>query len=232
LWCEFFWSGFLGPPFHRQDTFFKFGLQAWYFLGVAAVCGILRAEFSISRSVKVWRVVAAILLPIAVYSSLLTLCARARNFEEFKGFDSWSYLAAPERAAANWLFQNARDGDGIFEAEKKDGGDYSEYSRYAHATGVPAVIGPQAHSFQWLGNWDEVFARKNAVRALYTGNDAVLQTAVLRAYAARWIVIGELERREYGAANCARLESSLPIAARFGSDNDSHRVIICHNPLR
>ncbi|MDQ3813296.1 MAG: DUF2298 domain-containing protein, partial [Armatimonadota bacterium] len=34
-WSETTWAGFLGPPYHRQDTVFKFGLQAWYLLGTA-----------------------------------------------------------------------------------------------------------------------------------------------------------------------------------------------------
>ncbi|MEJ7618575.1 MAG: DUF2298 domain-containing protein [Pyrinomonadaceae bacterium] len=42
VWSETTWAGFLGPPYHRQDTVFKFGLQAWYLLGVAAVCAAVR----------------------------------------------------------------------------------------------------------------------------------------------------------------------------------------------
>src|SRR5690606_29527345 len=110
--------------------------------------------------------------------------------------------------AAQWLSQNAREGDAMLEAEKSAGGDYTEYSRYAHATGVPAVIGPQAHSFQWIGNWDEVFARKDAARAFYLSEDETLRIAIAQKYRVRWVVLGELERREYGAQAIARLEQT------------------------
>jgi uncharacterized membrane protein len=232
LWSELFWSGFLPPPFERQDTVFKFGLQAWMMLGTAAACGVLRYNASFQRGAWPLRAVYFALLLIALYSSLLVVRGRARNFQKFVGCDAWQYLALPERQAAQWLSENARDGDALFEAEKRDGGDYTAYARYAHATGVPDVIGPQAHSFQWVGSWNEVFARKDATRALYSFSDAVLQSAILRKYPARWVVIGELERCEYGEDNCVRLERALPVAARFGAANDPHRVAICHNPLR
>lgn len=229
LWCELFWSGFLAAPFERQDTVFKFGLQAWMLLGTAAACGMMRPEVSRWRGA---RLLIGLVLALSLFSSALAVQGRTRNFQSFIGFDAWQHLSLRERQAAQWLCENARDGDALFEAEKRDGGDYTEYSRYAHATGIPAVIGPRAHSYQWIGNWNEVFARKDATRALYTSGDALLQLAVLRTYRVRWVVIGELERREYGVSACAKLESLLPVAVRFGALNDPHRVTICHNPQR
>ena len=228
---EVVWTGFLDSPFHRQDTVFKFGLQAWYLLGTAAACAALNQR-GVFRWMLPVRVLFFVLICTALRSSWLVVQARAQNFSQWQGFDSWLYLAPPERAAAQWLMEKARDGDAIFEAEKREGGDYSEYSRYAHATGIPAVIGPQAHSFQWVGNWEEVFSRKKETRDLFTSPDLSARSDALRKYAVRWIVLGELERKEYGEASIARLEKSLPVAARFGTPTDLHRVVICNNPLR
>jgi uncharacterized membrane protein len=225
LLSQLVWTGFLLPPFHRQDVVFKFGLQAWFFLGTAAACAALHRN-TLRRWPTALRVACCTMIVIMLYSSFLTVFERAQNFKEWRGLDAWNHLALPEQQAASWLSHNARAGDAIFEAEKNGGGDYSEYSRYAHATGVPAVIGPQAHSFQWIGNWNEVFERKDATHALYTTPDALLRTAIERKYRARWIILGELERREYGAQNIARLERTLPIAARFGLPDDPHRVVI------
>lgn len=231
LLSQIFWTGFLPPPFHRQDTVFKFGLQSWMLLGTAAACGACRTNFLTRWPISL-RVLYFVLIPISLYSSALVVRGRAQKFRQWQGFDSWHYLAPPERAAVQWLFQNARDGDAILEAEQKTGGDYTEYSRYTHASGISSVIGPQAHSFQWVGNWDEVFKRKNAVRSFYTSSVPLPNLAHLREYSVRWIILGELERREYGADNIVRVEETLPVEARFGMPNDPHRVVICNNPLR
>jgi uncharacterized membrane protein len=107
----------------------------------------------------------------------------------------------------------------------KAGGDYSEYSRYAHATGIPTVIGPQAHTFQWGVPWPEVFARKEAVRAFYTTANAAQRNEMLQRYRVRYIVCGALERQEYGAQSVARIEDIYPPV--FASGKGVERVVIC-----
>ena len=118
----------------------------------------------------------------------------------------------------------------MIEAEKKEGGDYTYFTRFAHATGIPTVVGPQGHSFQWGGNWDEVLTRKDTVRAFYTSGDIFLQHVILAQYKIRFIVLGRLERKEYGEGVMG-IAANLPVAARFGKDDDPNRVVICHNPL-
>ena len=50
--------------------------------------------------------------------------------------------------------------------------------------------------------------------------------AILRKYNVRYVVLGELERQEYGAANIARLEQSLPAVFHAGDAVDPRRVTI------
>ncbi len=248
LWSETTWAGFLSPPYHRQDTVFKFGLQAWLLLGTAAACGAAAAPSgsairgSAMKSLLHRRLLATLglaLLAVALTASLSTTVARARGFEHFAGWDAWTHLAPAERAAADWLQRHARDGTHLIEAEKRRGSDYSEFTRYTHATGIPTVVGPAAHTWQWgLGgarsmfqetdDWAEVARRKADVRAFYTVPDAVLRAALLRRYGVRYVVCGELERREYGAANVARVERSLPVVFRAGTG--AARVVICGAP--
>jgi YYY domain-containing protein len=253
-WSEVTWAGFLAPPFHRQDTVFKFGLQAWFLLGTAAACGALRlVSVSINeektQSGAAWRrwpLVTRLAFPCALTvgmaAALSTTVTRARGFHKFEGWDAWAHLAPPERAAAAWLQQRARDGVHLIEAEQRQGGDYTEFSRYAHATGIPTVVGPQAHTFQWGIEWTDVFARKADVRAFYAGfrepdtrppNGLMAgadRSAILRKYTVRYVVVGELERREYGGGDLAGLERALKPVFRAGDAADPHRMAIYEQP--
>ena len=254
-WSETTYAGFLsGGDYRRQDTVFKFGLQAWFLIGTAAVCSALRlmaplpaltvdadeADRALMHTADVdgtaqlrrsawsqwpWviRLGYCLLLPVALTASATTTWTRlhhttaaaatVRSMENpdlniplhFEGWDAWANLTPPEQDAAQWLQDHARDGENLIEAEMHDGGDYTQYTRYAQATGVPGVVGPQAHTFQWGTDWTDVYARKAAVHAFYTAQ----QDDVLQKYKVHYIICGELERFEYGDANVASLEKSL-----------------------
>ncbi len=205
LWSETTWAGFLDKPNHRQDTLFKFGLQVWFLLGTAAVCGAIRVLHSGRRGglyrCPFARAALLLFLFAPLTATLSTTLARARahlmsreetaaqmnieyapeaarpvvvnlgafgfHAERWDAWDAWAHLTPAEKGAAQWLSYTARDGDNLLEAEQKEGGDYSEYTRFAHATGVPTIIGPQAHTFQWGVSWENVFERKNDARLFY-----------------------------------------------------------------
>jgi YYY domain-containing protein len=255
LWSETTWAGFLkrelqGPTFHRQDTVFKFGLQAWFLLGIAATCSAL-SRFSVSQSTlmavqnaqtfttkyfewpRAWRWSFVPLLLIAWSSSLMTTLVRARHFKHFQGWDAWSHLQPAEREAAQWLQTQAQDGDNLIEAEKLKRSDYSPFTRYAHVSGIPAVVGPAGHTFQWGQGrknrdamWQEVQRRKRDVRTFYTEDDLAVQHALLARYQVRFVVAGELERREYGPSVMAQFDNGWPLPRRFGTTDEAHRVSI------
>lgn len=238
VWSETTWAGFLGPPYHRQDTVFKFGLQGWYLLGAAAVCAALRntptatpeePEWPAVMAWRFWPRLAQVVFPAMVAVCLVTtastVLARARDFGSFEGWDTWSHLAAPERRAAAWLAKQAKDGAYLMEAEEKEGGDYSEFTRYAHATGLPGVIGPQAHTFQWGVDWETITARKEDVRAFYTVADAAQAAQILKKYGVSYVVAGALERRAYGSAAVARVEQRMRVVFQEG-DGDERTTIL------
>lgn len=229
VWSEVTWMGYWPPPYHRQDTVFKFGLQAWYFCGTAAFCLAL-PQVAAGR----WpRFVPFLYLPfvaVMLYASGLVVWGRAGEFREFKGTNAWAQLSPYEQEAAQWLQTRAREGDFLIEAEKYDGGDYTAYSRYANSTGVPAVIGPQSHSQQWLGRPGEVLQRKQDVRSFYTTGDEATRLGILRKYQVRWIILGDLERREYGGEWIDYLAQTLSVAARLGTTGEEGSVVICENP--
>jgi uncharacterized membrane protein len=249
LWSETTWAGFIErkldePTFHRQDTVFKFGLQAWFLLGIAATCSALRV-LPVTRHngtgdancFRGWPggllIGFGLLLPVAGVSTLVTLCARARLFRSFVGWDAWAHLRPAEREAAQWLQSQARDGDNLIEADKWQQSDYSPFTRYTHVTGIPAVIGPRSHTFQWgqarkpeIAMWQEVNRRKLDVRRFYLTDDEPLRREILRRYGVRFVLSGELERKEYGTITMQNLENVWPVQRVFGAVQNRHRVTI------
>ncbi len=275
LWSELNWAGFLdrspvGMTFHRQDTVFKFGLQGWFLLGLAAVCASLgpwpspaqpsaRAQRGAWRAWP-WPLKAAFGAALSVMFTCSLLCVWGRGLiksaaamsgmsqeprpwilkfaSTVRPPDAWAHLAEPEQQAAAWLAARARDGDSLLEAEQQAGGDYSNYSRYAHATGIPTVIGPASHTFQWGSGkldqpamWDLVARRKAQVRAFFQSNGQALRDPAWRAawkreLGLRFVVLGELERQEYGQPAVDAAIAAAPATRAFGEAGDPHRVVI------
>jgi YYY domain-containing protein len=254
-WSELTWAGFLGPApqgatYHRQDTVFKFGLQAWYLLGIAAACGALRAPSfrpgsAPTGSAPMWRRwgwpvsgAYACALVVMLMAAGACVAARARGFGFLETPDAWAHLALPEREAAAWLQERGRDGDTLLEAEQAAGGDYSEFSRFTHATGLASVVGPKSHTFQWGDGkrdagqvWEEVERRRAAVRAFFTTRDPEERRRFLDEFGVRFIVLGQLERAEYGSAELGSealdsLVATFPGARLFGTSEDERRVYV------
>ncbi len=272
MWSELTWAGFLvpapsGPTYHRQDTVFKFGLQGWYLIGIAAACAALLAASTCQREnaenepastcdgldKPLWRrwwfpvqLSYALAFCVMALASWSCLQGRTRNFNEelraagqsiWKTPDAWAHLAAPEQEAAQWLQERAHDGDTLLEAEQQAGGDYSNFARYAHATGIPTIIGPSAHTFQWGHDkqdndqmWVEVARRKADARRFYTTPSQNERDMISKAYDIDYVVVGELERQEYGV-DVERLAAIYPQSRVFGDASDPHHVLIINlNP--
>ena len=264
VWSETTWAGFLGNPEKplikdsiRQDTVFKFGLQVWMLWGTASAAGVWIVAARGSRQLQLMlRAVAVPLALIMLAGNLSFTLLRVRFAEmidaqrsgdahwlRFDGWDAWAHLAPPEKAAAAWLMHQARPGEHIIEAAQGTGGDYSEFTRYANATGLATVIGPQAHSYQWnpasapggrgkkareakaSAEWGEVFRRQADLRLVYSPVNNLDRVQILKSYGVKYLMWGELERREYGDQTFADV-AALPVAAQFGAPDDLHRVTI------
>lgn len=262
LWSETTWAGFLGNPnfpvatdFKRQDTIFKFGLQAWFLWGTAASVG---AFFSFKRWPLALKAACVSVVLVMATSSLVDTVGRARGFDPKlrQNWDGWAHLARPEQEAARWLELHTPPGQNLLEAEQKEGGDFSAYTRYTHATGIPTIIGPQSHSFYWSPSplrlarregesaddfvgrragqqFEEVFKRKADARTTFTTPDAAQRLSLLKRYGVRFVVWGQLERAQYGEASRALLERDLRLSARFGFQagaDPAHRVELWRVP--
>ena len=130
-WSEATWAGFLGDANHvgiddfkRQDTVFKFGLQAWMLWGTASAAGLWLAMRDASPGVR--GAVVAVLAPLGLVMFLGNLSftlhrvrlvpmwqaqrAGTPNWLAFDAWDAWAHLAPPEKAAARWLLDQAGGG--------------------------------------------------------------------------------------------------------------------------
>ncbi len=262
LWSETTWAGFLGDPhfpvatdFKRQDTIFKFGLQTWFLWGTAASAG---AYLSLKRWPLALKLLFVPVVLVMATSSLVDTVGRAHGFDPAlrQNWDGWAHLSRGEQDAARWLELHTPPDQNLLEAEQKEGGDFSDYTRYTHATGIPTIIGPQSHSFYWSPSplrlkreegegadefvgrrageqFREVFKRKEEARTAFTTPDSARRLDILKRYGVRTLVWGQLERAQYGEVSHAFLERDLRLAARFGfepGDDPAHRVEIWRVP--
>jgi YYY domain-containing protein len=196
----------------RMNTVFKFYLDAWLLLGVAA--GVALVELSRRRhrpgiGVVAWRVAATLAIAVGVFTSATGAVGALRPRRA--GGPTWTldgmaYLArkAPEEEAAiHWLNREIRGAPVLCEAY---GPSYQDYSRVSMNTGLPIVLGWDYHVFQRGHSWREIDARKADVRTIYTSPDESQVAAVLRRDRVSLLYVGPLERSTYDGANLANFE--------------------------
>lgn len=182
-----------GQDLHRMNTIFKFYLQAWPLLAVAAAVLAERAWRAGGRGSRAFRAV----LTLAAFLALLyPLNATVSRFRQSEGAPSLDARAPFERrapadaAAVAFLEKNAPRGSVVMEAT---GNPYSDYARISSHTGIPTVLGWGNHEGLWRGNDPEVAERERAVRAFYEAPDPPSAYAILKRFGVTHVVVGPLE---------------------------------------
>ena len=197
---------FEGSALYRMNTVFKLGYQAWLLLGLAGV-----------GALALWRT----WLPRA--GGALAVRGRGRRRARGRarlprGGDvraqgrllaasptldglGWLHDRAPgDVGAIAWLDANAPSDAVVLEAVGED------YSAFGHAristfTGLPTVLGWPGHERQW---GHDVGTRAQDVARAYSAPTADAALPVLRRYGVRYVVVGPLERTDYGDAGVAK----------------------------
>jgi YYY domain-containing protein len=191
---------FDGSELFRMNTVFKMGYQAYVLLAVAAACAVAWAGEWLPRRVWApWAAVAAALLLLGAVYPYAGTYARKDGFTNAPTLDGlgWLRATAPgDVEAIDWLRANTRGDAVVLEAV---GDDYSEFGhgRISTFTGRPTVLGWPGHELQWEhppGN------RAEDVRTLYTTTDLALARRLLARYDVRYVVVGPIERADYGDA--------------------------------
>ncbi|MEX1071742.1 MAG: DUF2298 domain-containing protein [Anaerolineales bacterium] len=213
----------------RMNTVFKFYMQAWVLLAIAAAFALgwtldaLRAWLPSWRGV--WQFAGAIMLACAGLFLLLGVTAKMRDrmaAEAPHTLDGLAYVQHSvyydkdqelqlwqDYEAIRWLQENVHGSPVIVEANTPE---YRWGSRMTIYTGLPGVVGWNFHQRQQRefvpGN--DVWARitgEYSVEAFYNSVDLNFVQTFLQRYNAEYIVVGQLERAYYPGPGLDKFEA-------------------------
>jgi YYY domain-containing protein len=191
---------FDGGPYNRMNTVFKMGFQAWLLLALASAPLAALLDTWLPRWPR--RIFAGVLFALVGVSLAFPYAgtySRKNAFSEAPHLDGQRWLArtAPgDIAAIEWL-RDHTPGDAV--VLESVGDDYSSFghARISTYTGRPTVLGWFSHEIQWAHN---PVGRREEVQAAYADSAGDTARALLGKYGVDYVVVGPLERTDYGDA--------------------------------
>ena len=209
----------------RMNTLFKYYLEVWVFMAIAAAYMLWRLapaglrELNLRGPGAVWMVALAVLVGSSlIYTALGTRDRLDDRFVDLPpNLDGTAYMAQAEHwergeffplrwdyEAIRWLQDNVEGSPVVLEAHMEQ---YRWGGRIANYTGLPTVIGWPWHQVQQrFGYREQVDERAGHVRLAYETNDADVAVELMRRYGVSYVVVGELERLNYRAEGLAKFE--------------------------
>jgi YYY domain-containing protein len=207
-----------GDKLYRMNTVFKLYFQSWILLSIAA-------PWCWAQLVDRQRVPAGLrsLAAMTVGSLVVASCAypvgitvtRLHNRVVASTLDGTEYLSREhpdDFAAIKWMRETIGDLPVVLEAT---GDPYSYYARFSSNTGLPTVMGWGNHEGLWRNNDRQVAGRRADVVQMYNASTLADAAALLDQYQVKYVVVGELERKDYQAAGLAKF-AQLPVAFSRG----------------
>ena len=209
----------------RQNTIFKFYMQAWLLLAVSAGAALAWTVPAFFRWLPGWRVFwqTAVIFLIAG-AAAFTITATAGKIrdrwivEAPRSLDSMTFMnyahyddygqrldLSEDYRAIRWMQDNIQGSPVIAEASNCI--EYHWCNRFTVYTGLPGVVGWNWHQRQqrvFTSTWVE--ARVSEVGSFYNAVDEEFTNAFLERYDVRYIVVGQLERAAYAAEGIAKFE--------------------------
>jgi YYY domain-containing protein len=216
LGCEIvFVRDFYGGDYERHNTVFKFYYQAWILLAFATAQSLadLSSRFAGSPSRRAWAAGFVLLLAATLVYPVLGTRARYFTHPAAGTLYGMDHLVRhhPDEHAAMLLLQ--RDAPRDARLLEMPGPPYQYYGRFSANTGIPTVMGWIQHEAFWRDNTYAIPNRRaEEVRRIYSApafTDEVRK--LLDDYRIRYIVVGELERKDAPASGLAKFEQ-LPAA--------------------
>jgi YYY domain-containing protein len=197
----------------RMNSLFKYYLEAWVLMGLAAATLLAHLRFDgfVRRSwvSGLWLGALALLLGGSfIYPVLgaparladrfaplpLTLDGTAYMEQAVHGEEGQPLALKWDLEAIRWLQDNVTGSPVVLEAHHEQ---YHWSGRISSYTGLPTVLGWPWHQIQQRGPKADVPTRAAVVREIYNTIDATRAESLLRQYQVRYIVVGELERAYY-----------------------------------
>lgn len=208
-----------GDRLYRMNTVFKFYLQAWILLALASAWAVrelaaMRGPMQAPARAGL-ALCAALALAGCAYPLSMSLTRTAQRPIP-KTLDGLEYLRREhpdDYGAIAWLRANVAGMPVLLEAS---GNPYSYYARFSSNTGLPTVMGWANHEGLWRSHDPAVGARQADVKRIYEAATLEEAAPLLDRYGVRFVVVGELERRDHAGPGLAKFES-LPVAVRSGA---------------
>jgi YYY domain-containing protein len=208
----------------RQNTIFKFYMQAWILLAVSAAAAFAWTLPGFSRWLPGWRVfwqvVMMFLIAGAASFTIMGTVGKIRDrwiveaprvldsmtFMEYAHYDDFGQRLdlSEDYRAIRWLQDNVQGSPVIVEANCSE---YRWCTRMTIYTGLPGVVGWNWHQRQqrvFTSTWVE--ARVAEVGNFYNALDEQSMNEFLKKYDVRYIVVGQLEYAAYSPEGIAKFE--------------------------
>jgi YYY domain-containing protein len=207
-----------GEKLYRMNTVFKLYFQSWILLSIAApwCCAQLiggRDMQAGARSLGL-AAVAALFVASCAYPIGITATRLEHRFAP-QSLDGTEYLSREhpdDFAAIKWMRENVTGLPVVLEAT---GNPYSYFARFSTNTGLPTVMGWANHEGLWRDHEQEVGKRANEVARIYNAPTLEEVQALLDRYHVKYVVVGELERKEYQGGGLEKFKQ-LKVAFREG----------------
>ena len=208
----------------RMNTLFKYYLEVWVFMAIAAAYMLWRIASSGMPELRFphfdGRIIWASVLVILVLSSLIYtfMGTRVRVEDRFEDLpptlDGTAYMTTAQHwerdeyfslswdlQAIQWLQDNVEGSPVVLEAHMEQ---YRWGGRIAIYTGLPTIIGWPWHQIQQRFDYREQIDRRAAdVRLAYDATEIAMKIELLQEYDVSYVVVGDLERLNYGERGLA-----------------------------
>jgi YYY domain-containing protein len=208
----------------RQNTIFKFYMQAWILLAIsggAALAWTIPAFFQWLPGWRIfWQTACIFLFAGAALFTITGTIGKIRDrwiVEAPRTLDSMTFMQyalyddfgqrldlSEDYRAIRWIQDNIEGSPVIIE------GNCTEYrwcTRFTIYTGLPGVVGWNWHQRQqrvYTSTWVEM--RVAEVNNFYASLDAQYANEILDKYNVRYIIVGQLERAAYPPEGIAKFE--------------------------
>ena len=221
LACEFVYlKDAYGDRLYRMNTVFKLYFQAWILLAIAAPWCLAQLLDRRRTTEKVRRVAAVVggglLLASCAYPLGITATRLTHRYAPVT-LDGTEYLSREhpdDFAAIAWMREHVHGLPVVLEAT---GNPYSYYARFSSNTGLPTILGWANHEGLWRSHDTEVAQRATQVARMYNAPTLDEVRALLDTFGVRYIVVGELERKDYQAAGLQKFQQLKVAFSRGGT---------------
>lgn len=199
----------------RQNTIFKFYLQAWFMLAVsagAAIAWTLPAYFKWLPGWRaVWQTGFVLLLAGAAMFTITGISGKIQDrwvdsaphsldamaYMPYANYDDFGQRLdlSEDYRAIRWMQDHVKGSPVIVETNCPE---YHWCTRFTIYTGLPGVVGWNFHQRQqraYTSTWVE--ERVAEIGTFYTTLDADAARAFLKKYDVKYIIVGQLERAAY-----------------------------------